>query len=183
LTGVSLAVAGCAPVQTTSSQPPKAATKDVKTVSLEGKDIVEGGDLVMALSNEPDALDPTTSSSLYTRYVMQTMCQKLYDIDENGKVIPFLATALPTLSDDALTATIPLKDGVKFADGTPFNAEAAEKLGASASQVALAWLLRRSPVMLPIPGTGSVDHLEENIGAASVVLDDASYEAIAAAVA
>lgn len=124
LISVSVAVAGCTPVQKKSDQPAKAETKDVKTVPLEGKQIVDGGDLVMALSNEPDALDPTTSSSLYTRYVMQTMCEKLYDIDENGKVIPFLATAMPTLSDDGLTVTIPLKDGVKFADGTPFNADA-----------------------------------------------------------
>jgi len=60
-------------------------------------------------------------------------------------------------------------------------AEAAERLGATPSQVALAWLLRRSPVILPIPGTGSIAHLEENIGAASVVLDDETYEAIATA--
>ena len=43
------------------------------------------------------------------------------------------------------------------------------------AQLALAWLLRRSPVMLPIPGTGSVDHLEENVAAAEVVLDDEVY--------
>ena len=75
----------------------------------------------------------------------------------------------------------PISAGDLAKPGGPV-AEAAEKAGATASQVALAWLLRRSPVMLPIPGTGSVEHLEENIGAASVTLDDESYEAIAAAV-
>jgi len=40
-------------------------------------------------------------------------------------------------------------------------------------------LLKRSPVMMPIPGTGSVAHLEENIAAASIQLDDATYQAIA----
>jgi pyridoxine 4-dehydrogenase len=45
----------------------------------------------------------------------------------------------------------------------------------SAQQIALAWLLRRSPMMLPIPGTLSVAHLEENIGAASIVLSDEDY--------
>jgi len=74
----------------------------------------------------------------------------------------------------------PISAGALAQPGGPV-AEAAEKLGATSSQVALAWLLRRSPVMLPIPGTGSVGHLEENIGAASVSLDDESYEAIATA--
>ncbi|GAB3915397.1 oxidoreductase [Microlunatus endophyticus] len=74
----------------------------------------------------------------------------------------------------------PISAGALAQPGGPV-AEAAEKLGATSSQVALAWLLRRSPVMLPIPGTGSVEHLEENIGAASLSLDDESYEAIATA--
>src|SRR3989475_5640567 len=47
---------------------------------------------------------------------------------------------------------------------------------ASAKQVALAWLLRRSPLMLPIPGTSSVEHLEENIAAASLHLTDEEYQ-------
>jgi len=50
---------------------------------------------------------------------------------------------------------------------------------ASAKQVALAWLLRRSPLMLPIPGTSSVEHLEENIAAATVHLTDEEYERLA----
>ena len=44
--------------------------------------------------------------------------------------------------------------------------------GATAGQIAIAWLLHRSPVMLPIPGTSSVEHLEENIAAASIELSD-----------
>jgi pyridoxine 4-dehydrogenase len=52
---------------------------------------------------------------------------------------------------------------------------------ATHAQLALAWLLRRSPVMLPIPGTGSVEHLEENCLAASVELTDEEYEALTAA--
>jgi pyridoxine 4-dehydrogenase len=55
----------------------------------------------------------------------------------------------------------------------PGNAahRAAEALGATAAQVALAWLLQRSSVMLPIPGTSSLEHLEENCAAASLELD------------
>jgi aryl-alcohol dehydrogenase-like predicted oxidoreductase len=55
----------------------------------------------------------------------------------------------------------------------------AKRYGASASQVALAWLLRRSPVMLPIPGTSRVSHLEDNVGAASIWLTDAELKALA----
>ncbi len=50
--------------------------------------------------------------------------------------------------------------------------------GVSTGQVALAWLLRRSPVMLPIPGTGSPSHLEENVAAVDLVLGDAEVLAL-----
>jgi pyridoxine 4-dehydrogenase len=51
----------------------------------------------------------------------------------------------------------------------------AEKLNVSPTQVALAWLLRRSPVILPIPGTGSVNHLQENFAALDVELPDEAF--------
>jgi aryl-alcohol dehydrogenase-like predicted oxidoreductase len=51
----------------------------------------------------------------------------------------------------------------------------AKAKGAAMGQVALAWLLKRSPVMLPIPGTSKVAHLEENVAAASLVLTDAEF--------
>jgi pyridoxine 4-dehydrogenase len=51
--------------------------------------------------------------------------------------------------------------------------------GATPKQVALAWLLRRSPIMLPIPGTSSVEHLAENVAAASVRLTDEEFERLA----
>ena len=50
-----------------------------------------------------------------------------------------------------------------------------DKHGASASQLALAWMLKRSPVMLPIPGTGKVRHLEENVAAAAIKLSDEDF--------
>jgi aryl-alcohol dehydrogenase-like predicted oxidoreductase len=57
----------------------------------------------------------------------------------------------------------------------------AQRLGASNGQVALAWLLKRSPVMLPIPGTSRVEHLRENVGAARIELSDEDYRALEAA--
>ena len=56
--------------------------------------------------------------------------------------------------------------------------EIAKEHHATHAQLALAWLLKRSPVMLPIPGTGSVAHLEENCAAAEVALTDDEYEAL-----
>ena len=56
--------------------------------------------------------------------------------------------------------------------------EIASQAGITPAQVALAWLLRRSPVMLPIPGTASLEHLEENMAAASVELSQTDFEAL-----
>lgn len=74
----------------------------------------------------------------------------------------------------------PISAGELAQPGGPLD-EAAKRLGATTSQVALAWLLRRSPVMMPIPGTGSVKHLEENLAAADITLDDETYAGLEAA--
>jgi pyridoxine 4-dehydrogenase len=67
----------------------------------------------------------------------------------------------------------PLATGDLAKPGGPL-ARIAEKLDAQPAQVALAWLLRKSPVVLPIPGTSKLDHLEENTAAALLKLDDAA---------
>ena len=56
----------------------------------------------------------------------------------------------------------------------------AQRYAATPTQVALAWLLERSPVLLPIPGTSSLAHLEENMGAARIRLSDADFAGLAA---
>lgn len=122
---LALSASACSEVQKTSTESSdKVAGDVVTTIGIGDKEIKEGGTLTMGLSADPDALDPTTSSSLYTRYVMETVCQKLYDIDADGGIVPMLATALPELSEGGLVATFPVKEGVKFADGTPFDAAA-----------------------------------------------------------
>jgi pyridoxine 4-dehydrogenase len=75
----------------------------------------------------------------------------------------------------------PLATGALARPGSPLM-KLAEQHGASPSQLALAWLLRRSPASLPIPGTASVKHLEENVAAAQLRLTDAEVEAIGKAV-
>ena len=69
----------------------------------------------------------------------------------------------------------PLANGKLARDGGPLDTVARE-VGATVSQVSLAWLLRRSAVMLPIPGTSSVEHLEENWAAGEVSLSDSQYD-------
>ncbi len=65
----------------------------------------------------------------------------------------------------------PLATGKLAQEGGPLN-EISSRKNARPSQVALAWLLARSPVMVPIPGTSSVDHLEGNVAAAGIELSD-----------
>jgi pyridoxine 4-dehydrogenase len=71
----------------------------------------------------------------------------------------------------------PLATGKLVEEGGPLAKIAAET-GAEPSQLALAWLLKRSPVMLPIPGTSSVAHLDQNLGAAELELTDEQFEAL-----
>ena len=68
----------------------------------------------------------------------------------------------------------PLGDGAALR--SPKVKSLAKKLGATPAQVAIAWLLKKSPVMLPIPGTGSVVHVEENMRAAALELSDADFK-------
>jgi pyridoxine 4-dehydrogenase len=56
--------------------------------------------------------------------------------------------------------------------------EIAKRHGATTQQITLAWLLRRSPAMLPIPGTLSLDHLKQNLAALNIELTDAEFEAL-----
>src|SRR6266568_2257804 len=71
----------------------------------------------------------------------------------------------------------PIATGQLAGPGGPLSLLARQS-GVAQVQLALAWLLRRSPVMLPIPGTGSVAHLEENVGAAQIELTDEQFSAM-----
>ncbi|HEY0266641.1 MAG TPA: aldo/keto reductase, partial [Rhizomicrobium sp.] len=68
----------------------------------------------------------------------------------------------------------PLSAGSLTQPGGPLDRMAKAK-GVTVGQIALAWLLKRSPVILPIPGTSQVAHLEENVAAAEVNLTDAEF--------
>lgn len=76
----------------------------------------------------------------------------------------------------------PLATGALAKDGSVLHT-LAKRLGATPSQLALAWLLHRSPVMLPIPGTSKVKHLEDNMAAAELTLSESDMKALAQAAA
>ncbi|WP_433441719.1 aldo/keto reductase [Nonomuraea sp. CA-141351] len=75
----------------------------------------------------------------------------------------------------------PIAAGSHAGPGSPL-AEVAAEIGVTPAQASLAWLLRRSPTVIPIPGTSSITHLEENVGALSVKLTDDQYDRLSGAV-
>jgi pyridoxine 4-dehydrogenase len=117
---------------------------------------------------------------------------KLHEIDQARKVIEIVSVQNQyNLSDRqhedvveyctkhklAFIPWFPVASGKLAKPGGKLDA-AAKAHGATVSQLSLAWLLHHSPVMLPIPGTSSVAHLEENIAAAGVKLSDAEWKEI-----
>src|SRR5438067_7227555 len=111
----SLVLAAAAAAHTDSATRPAATDKN-------------GGTITVGLTRgEPDALDPTTARTFSGREVFLTFCEKLYDLNSKAQIVPQLASQLPTISKDKLTVTIPLRKGIKFNDGTPFNADAVVK--------------------------------------------------------
>src|SRR5712691_8279217 len=86
-----------------------------------------GGTLTIGLAEEPDALDPTLARTFVGRMVFMHMCQKLYDIDAHLNIVPQLAASMPTFSTNKRTVTIKLRTGVKFNDGTTFDAAAVKQ--------------------------------------------------------
>jgi len=102
--------------------------------------------------------------------------QNMYNLSARGAK-PLLDVA--TSQGIGFIPWFPLAAGPLAAPDGPLQRIAAD-LDVTPSQVALAWLLKRSPVMLPIPGTSSVAHLEENVAAAQITLTDDEFEALAA---
>ena len=79
--------------------------------------------LRIGLAEDPDILDPTLARTYVGRIVFASLCDKLFDIDENINIVPQLALSHET-SEDGKTVTIKLRPGVKFHDGERMDAEA-----------------------------------------------------------
>lgn len=123
----------------------------------------------IGLSNAPvekieEARAMATIASVQNRY-------NLGDRDQEG------ALQYCTRENIAFIPWFPLATGDLAKHDGPL-AQIAHRLGAKPAQVALAWLLAKSPVMLPIPGTSSVEHLKENVAAARLRLDQADMESL-----
>ena len=105
-----------------------AASAGASTLGGSAPAVRNGGTLVVGLTaGEPDVLDPSLARTFSGREVFLTFCEKLYDLNAKAQIVPQLAAALPTISKDKLTVTIRLRKGIKFNDGTPFNAAAVVK--------------------------------------------------------
>src|SRR5471032_1327839 len=95
------------------------------TLSLAATGAFAQSHLRIGIGDDPDVLDPTLSRTYTGRIVFASICDKLFDIDENLKIVPQLALSHET-SADGKTVTIKLRPGVKFHDGEALDAAAAK---------------------------------------------------------
>ena len=102
-----------APASTEPSTAPSAAIK-------------EGGTLVVGLPGDMVLADPSLVSDSNSSYIQLNVIEGLLGIKPGtlGDIVPVLAESLPTVSADGLVYTFKLRQGIKFHDGTPFNADA-----------------------------------------------------------
>ncbi|MCM3657783.1 ABC transporter substrate-binding protein [Agromyces mediolanus] len=84
----------------------------------------DGGTLTIGIHADPGTLDPTFASTFTSVSVFNAMCEQLYAVDADGRVTPQLADGEPEFDDEGRVATVRLREGVRFQDGTPFDAAA-----------------------------------------------------------
>ncbi len=111
-----------------------------------------GGEVTISAFEDADTLDPTFSGTAGTRLILINTCEKLYDLDESGGLVPQLAAEMPEV--DGLTMTIKLREGVTFNDGTPFDAAAVVKSLERHRTIAES---RRAGELSSISGASAVD--------------------------
>lgn len=93
-----------------------------ETDSANNKDPI--GRITVALASDLNSIDPAVANTNATTIVMRHVCDSLFDTDADGNSVPRLATEMPTVAEDGLTFTIPLRDDVAFHDGAPVDSQA-----------------------------------------------------------
>src|SRR3954463_11294624 len=83
-----------------------------------------GGTMTVAPAEDPALLDPTLARTFVGRIVFANLCEKLYDVNDKLQLVPQLAASMPKFSNGGKTVTIDLRQGIKFNDGTTFDADA-----------------------------------------------------------
>jgi peptide/nickel transport system substrate-binding protein len=101
-----------------------AAVAALTLVGAPGAADAQKKQIVVALNQDPDILDPTLARTYVGRIVFSHICEKLYEIDEKLQIQPQLAAEMPQYADGGRTVTIKLRPNVKFNDGTPMTAQA-----------------------------------------------------------
>ena len=86
--------------------------------------IREESRLIIASSGKIVSIDPAQASTFHALQILSALGDPLYTLDEKGNLEPRLAKELPHISQNGLTISIPLREGILFHDGTKFNAEA-----------------------------------------------------------
>jgi pyridoxine 4-dehydrogenase len=167
----------------------------LRNIPAGGVPLMESLDVLLAMQAE-GKIRHIGLSNVNAREVEQALArtpivtvQNMYNVSGGGG--PFAKQAHAEVEDPegvlelcerqhiAYLPFFPLAVG-NVAQAKPALTAIAEKHGASPAQIALAWLLARSPIMLPIPGTGSVEHLEENWDARRIALSAEDVAAIGA---
>ncbi|WP_181157439.1 ABC transporter substrate-binding protein [Microbacterium sp. MYb62] len=108
-----LALSGCTAAD--------AAAKPAPSADAE---LTDGGTLDFGVSGDPGNLDPTFAVTLTSSIIYQSMCDRLFQYDEDGAAFPQLAAEPVSFNEDGTVATVTLREGVTFADGTPMDAAA-----------------------------------------------------------
>jgi pyridoxine 4-dehydrogenase len=134
------------------------------------KSLIDDGIILHAGLSEVSVADIEDASKVFKVATVQNR----YNLVDRGSedVLDYCAA-----HDIGFIPWFPLAAG-RLAEGGSLLDKVAKAHGATPSQVALAWVLKRSPVMLPIPGTSKVAHLEENVAAATIELTDQEFAAL-----